>query len=206
MPRFDNPLATWEARYAGADYHFGEAPNAFVRTHAQLLAPGQTVLCVADGEGRNSVFLAQQGLAVTAFDFSPNAVAKAQRLAVARGVHVEHGLGDIHGWDWRGAQYDAVVAIFIQFLSPDERAAVFAGMQQAVKPGGLFLLEGYRPEQVDYGTGGPPHRENMYTAEWLEREFADWDIRELATYDAAIEEGPGHAGMSALIDLVARRR
>jgi SAM-dependent methyltransferase len=205
MPRFDNPLATWDARYAGADYHFGEAPNAFVRTHAGLLAPGATALCVADGEGRNSVHLAQQGIVVTAFDFAPNAVAKAARLAEKHGVAVDHRLGDIHAWDWSAASYDAVVAIFIQFLSPEDRGAVFAGMKQAVKPGGLFLLEGYRPEQIAYGTGGPPHPENMYTDAWLRAEFAGWELRELAAYDAVIDEGPGHAGMSALIDLVARK-
>jgi hypothetical protein len=102
-------------------------------------------------------------------------------------------------------RYDAVVAVFIQFLDPAAREPVFAGMKGAVKPGGLFLLEGYRPEQVDYGTGGPPRREHMYTREWLERQFSDWSVLELATYDAAIAEGQGHRGMSALIDLVAQR-
>jgi SAM-dependent methyltransferase len=205
VARFANPFETWQARYAGDGYHFGEAPNAFVRAHAHLVAPGQTVLCVADGEGRNSVHLAEQGAVVTAFDFSPNGVAKAQRLAAARGVRVDHRLGDIYRWPWQAAQYDAVVAVFMQFLPPDDRAEVFAGMRAAVRSGGLMLLEGYRPEQVEYGTGGPPHRENMYTAEWLQREFAGWDIRELNAYDAHIEEGPGHAGISALIDLVARK-
>ena len=205
MPRFDNPLATWNARYAGAEYHFGEAPNAFLRAHAHLLAPGATALCVADGEGRNSVFLAQQGIAVTAFDFAPNAVAKAASLAAKRGVQADHRLGDIYAWDWPATTYDAVVAIFIQFLPPEDRGTVFTGMKRAVKPGGLFLLEGYRPEQIAYGTGGPPHAANMYTVEWLRGEFAAWDIRELASYDAVIDEGPGHVGMSALVDLVARK-
>ena len=205
MTDFDKPFETWNARYAREDFHFGEAPNAFVLAGAHYLQAGQAVLCVADGEGRNSVFLAEQGLRVSAFDFAPNAVAKAKRLATSRGVRCNHQLGDIFAWDWTSATYDVVVAVFIQFLSPAERELVFAGMKQAVKPGGLLLVEGYRPEQVDYGTGGPPHREHMYTIEWLAGQVSDWEVLELKAYDAAIHEGQGHSGMSALIDLVARK-
>jgi SAM-dependent methyltransferase len=205
MSGFDNPLDTWNARYAHEDFHFGEEPNAFLRAGARYLKARQHVLCVADGEGRNSVFLAEQGVDVTAFDFAPNAVAKAKRLAERRGVRINHQLGDIKAWDWTAASYDAVVAVFIQFLSPTDRDPVFAGMKRATKPGGLVLLEGYRPEQVDYGTGGPPRREHMYTREWLESQFADWEILLLESYDAEIHEGKGHSGMSALIDLVARK-
>ena len=205
MPGFANPLETWNARFAGDDYLFGEEPNDFVQREAPRLPRGATVLCVADGEGRNSVWLAQQGHAVTAFDFAPNAVAKAKRLAAMRGVTVDHQLGDVYDWPWTAAQYDAVVVVFIQFVPPEERAAVFAGLRAAMKPGGLLLLEGYRPEQVDYGTGGPPRREHMYTREWLAHEFADWDVLLLDAYDAEVREGRGHRGMSALVDLVARR-
>jgi len=80
------------------------------------------------------------------------------------------------------------------------------GMRAAVRPGGLFLLEGYRPEQVDHGTGGPGRREHMYTAAWLGTGFSGWDILHLVEYDAELAEGEAHAGRSALIDLVARRR
>ena len=160
---------------------------------------------MADGEGRNSVWLAEQGFTVTAFDFASNGLAKAKRLAERRGVSVSYHLGDIYTWPWTAARYDALVAVFIQFLPPDDRDSVFAGMKSAVEPGGLFLLEGYRPEQVDYGTGGPPRREHMYTRAWLGQQFSDWDILVLNNYDAVIREGQAHNGMSALIDLVARR-
>ncbi len=206
MTGFKNPLETWNARFSGEDFHFGEKPNIFLQAHANLLLKGQSALCVADGEGRNSVFLAERGLRVTAFDFAPNAVAKARRLMAQRGVHVDIQLGDILAWNWAAATYDAVVAIFIQFLPPAEREMVFAGMKRAVAPGGLFVLEGYRPEQVDNGTGGPPRRDHMYTREWLESEFSEWEILELNDYDAVIHEGRAHGGMSALIDLVARKR
>jgi len=205
MAGFDNPRETWNARFARDDYLFGEEPNAFVRNQAHRIPRGASVLCVADGEGRNSVWLAEQGMHVTAFDFAPNAVAKAARLARRRGVAMDGQEGDLFSWPWATARHDAVVAIFIQFLPPNERDAVFADMQSSVVPGGLFLLEGYRPEQVDYGTGGPPRRDHMYTRDWLERVFAGWEIVLLDSYDAEIDEGSAHSGKSALIDLVARK-
>ncbi|HEX7272075.1 MAG TPA: class I SAM-dependent methyltransferase [Casimicrobiaceae bacterium] len=205
MAGFDNPRETWIKRFAREDFLFGEEPNAFLRAQAHRLKASGSVLCVADGEGRNSVWLAEQGFTVTAFDFAPNAVAKAKRLAARQGVRVSHGIGDMYEWPWAAARYDALVAIFIQFLPPEERDDVFAGMQSAVMPGGLFLLEGYRPEQVDYATGGPPRRDHMYTREWLQRVFSSWEIFALDAYDAVIAEGQAHRGMSALIDLVARK-
>ena len=205
MAGFDNPRETWNARYAIADYLFGEAPNEFLVRAASQIKPRGTVLCVADGEGRNSVWLAEQGFAVTAFDFAENAVDKARGLAKRRGVSVDHRLSDLEHWDYEAARYDALVAIFIQFLAPETRNALFDRMQSAVLPGGVFVLEGYRPEQVDYATGGPPRRDHMYTREWIEARFDGWEILSLVLYDAEIREGRAHSGMSALIDVVARR-
>jgi hypothetical protein len=205
MAGFESPFETWNARFAREDYLFGEEPNAFLRTQAHWLPRGGSVLCVADGEGRNSVWLAEQGLHVTAFDFAPNAVVKARRLAERRKVSVSHELGDAYTWPWSRNRYDALVAVFIQFLPPDERDGVFAQMQSAVTSGGLFLLEGYRPEQVAYRTGGPPRREHMYTREWLETIFSGWEILVLDAYNAVLQEGHAHDGVSALIDLVARK-
>jgi len=202
---FDDPRGTWNTRFSGPDYHFGRMPNAFLAREASRLTPGQAVLCVADGEGRNGVFLATRGLAVTAFDIAPNGVAKARALAAEQGVHVDVQEADIREWNWDARTYDAVVAIFIQFLTPGERPGVFRGMQRAVAPGGLLLLEGYRPEQIGYRTGGPGNPEHLYTREWLEEAFRGWELLRLDAYDAALDEGSGHAGMSALIDLVARK-
>ena len=205
MAGFDNPLETWNARFAREGFLFGEKPNAFLRTQAHRLQPGGSVLCVADGEGRNSVWLAEHGFRVTAFDFAPNAVAKAKRLAQRRSASVSHEVGDAYTWPWTTRRYDGLVAVFIQFLPPDVRDSVFAGMKSAVAPGGLFLLEGYRPEQVDYRTGGPPRREHMYTRDWLKSTFSDWEVLVLENYEAVIQEGQAHNGISALIDLVARK-
>ena len=202
---FDDPRGTWNARFAAPGYHFGRAPNAFLAREAARLSPGQSVLCVADGEGRNGVFLAAQGLEVTAFDIALNGVAKARALAAEAGVAIDAREADIRTWDWDARAYDAVVAIFIQFLAPAERPDVFRGMQRAVRPGGLLLLEGYRPEQIGYRTGGPGKAEHLYTRECLEATFAGWTLLRLDAYDAELHEGSGHAGMSALIDLVARK-
>jgi SAM-dependent methyltransferase len=196
----------WDERYANDDYVFGTEPAAFVARTAGLLPPGADALVVADGEGRNSVFLAQQGLAVTAMDISPVGVEKAQRLASERGVAVDFRIADILTWDWAPDTYDVVAGVFIQFLSPAQRPIVFEGMQRTLRPGGLLLLHGYRPEQLKYDTGGPKDPAHLYTEALLAEAFAGLDIEMLHGYDAVIEEGPGHAGMSALIDLVARKR
>ena len=195
----------WNQRYARDDYLFGTRPNAFLARQAWHLVPGQRALAVADGEGRNGVWLAEQGLRVHAVDASPVALEKARRLAASRGVDVEFELADLADWAWPEAAYDVVVAIFIQFADPELRARHFEGMRRALVPGGLLLLEGYRPEQRAYGTGGPSAVVNLYTEKLLRQEFAGFAIEELAAYDAVIQEGAGHHGMSALIDLVARK-
>lgn len=197
-------LARWNERFSAPGYLFGTAPNRFLASSKHLLKPGQRALAVADGEGRNSVWLAQQGLSVTSVDFSPVALAKARQLTEQSGVAVETIEADLANWEWPAAAYDVVVAIFIQFALPPMRDKLFAGMRAALKSNGLLILEGYRPQQVEYGTGGPPNRENMYTRELLEAAFAGMEILHLKEYDAAIEEGAGHKGLSALIDLVAR--
>ncbi|MGG7644513.1 SAM-dependent methyltransferase [Rhodovulum sp. YNF3179] len=195
----------WNDRYDRPDYLFGTAPAVFLTEQAEWLRPGLRALAVADGEGRNSVYMAGQGLDVVAFDAAEVGLDKARRLAAARGVTVDFRLSDIESWDWDAAPYDLVVAIFIQFADPALRARIFEGMTRALAPGGVLLLHGYRPEQVDYGTGGPPLRENMYTEEMLRVAFADLEILRLESYDREVQEGEGHSGMSALIDLVARK-
>lgn len=202
----DPELDRWNGRFAAEDYVFGTAPNAFLAAQAPLLTPGARALCIADGEGRNSVWLARQGLQVTAFDFSPVGMEKARRLAERFGVNVDYRLSSMDDWRWDAERFDVVAAIFVQFASPPQRQRMFDGMKQALGTGGLLILQGYRPEQIEYATGGPKRRENMYAEAMLRDSFADLDILHLASHDNAVDEGPGHSGMSALIDLVARRR
>lgn len=195
----------WNDRYNTPDYLFGTEPAAFLRREAHRLTAGQTALCVADGEGRNSVFLAGKGLQVTAMDGAEVAVAKARALAAARGVTVDFHVADISGWDWDARPHDAVVAIFIQFAAPPLREAIFAGMIRALAPGGLLLLHGYSTAQLAHNTGGPRSIENLYTADLLADRFADLNILHLAEYEADLAEGTRHVGRSALIDLVAQK-
>ncbi len=197
-------MSFWDQRYAQSGYLFGTEPADFLHDQAGVLAPGSRVLCVADGEGRNSVFLAGLGHEVTAFDASSVALEKARALAAEKGVSVDFHLSGIEDWDW-SRTYDAVVGVFIQFAPPDLRDRLFGWMGQAVAPGGLLLLHGYAPRQVGYGTGGPPNAENMYTEAMLRAAFGGWEILRLADYDAEIDEGEGHSGRSALVDLVARK-
>lgn len=194
----------WNERYAGDDYLFGTEPAAFLHRAAEWLRPGATALAIADGEGRNSVWLAEQGLTVAAFDPAPNALAKARKLAAARGVVVDYHLADLDGWDWSRV-FDVVVGIFIQFVGPEDRELLFGRIKQAVKPGGLVLLQGYTPKQLQYRTGGPSAVENLYTEALLREAFADFELLVLKEYEDELSEGSGHCGRSAVIDLIARR-
>jgi len=197
-------LERWNGRYSAPGFLFGEAPNAYLASKVGLLPKNGRALSVADGEGRNSVWLAEQGLSVDALDFSPVAIAKAKAFAAARGVKINFAQANVVEVEWPTALYDVIAAIFIQFATPAERDHLFRWFKRALKPGGLLILQGYRVEQLGYGTGGPPERDHLYTPALLREAFADWEVLELAAYDADVQEGSGHKGMSALMGLVAR--
>ena len=199
-------VARWNQRFAQEDFVFGEAPNAWLRDHAHHWQAGQRVLCVADGEGRNSVWLAQQGLRVEAFDISPVGVAKARSLAERRGVQVDYQVADCDGFAWPHAAYDGVAAIFVQFADPAMRARLFAKIVDSLAPGGVLVLQGYTPQQLVYRTGGPSQVENLYTVALLREAFGALELLTLSDYEAEVDEGAGHRGRSALIGLVARKR
>lgn len=205
-PVFADPAGTWNKRFAADGYLFGTEPNVWLREHAGVWSAGQRVLCVADGEGRNSVWLARRGLQVEAFDISDIGVAKARRLAEDQGTTVNFQVADCDGFDWPVAAYDGVAAIFIQFADPALRGRLFADIQRSLKPGGTLVLQGYTPKQLEYRTGGPPVASHLYTEALLREAFAAMDIVELREYEADVAEGSGHLGHSALIGLVARRR
>jgi len=198
-------LNMWDERYAGGEYFFGTRPNAFMVSQHHLLKPGMSCLAVADGEGRNGVWLVEQGLKVLSVDSSAVAASKADTLAEQRGVKLDFEVADLLNWSWAENRYDVVVAIFIQFATPAQRAQLFADMKKCLKPGGLLLLQGYTPKQLEFKTGGPSNRDNLYSAADLQHDFAAMEILQLREHEMAISEGPGHSGMSALVDLVARK-
>ena len=193
----------WETRFASPDYVFGTEPNAFLKKQAPRFSRGQKALALADGEGRNGVWLAEQGLAVVSLDFSPAAQNKARALAAERGVKVTFVRADVHLWDYPQAAFDVVVEIFAQFSPPAQRAIKWRGIRRALKTGGVLIIQGYTPKQLQYGTGGPKQLENLYTRTMLEREFGDFRDVKIVEEERDLHEGASHAGMSAVIGLTA---
>ncbi len=209
MAGFEDAAARWNGRYAAEGFLFGTAPNDVLAAQAALFAPGDRVLCVADGEGRNATWLAGRSCAVTAFDISEVGLRKAAALATERGVAVDARLASVDTWGWDdpacGAPFDAVVAVFVQFATPSQRAAMFEGFARALRPGGVLLLVGYGPLQMTYRTGGPGILEHLYDEVMLREAFAGWRIERLHRAQRTLSEGAGHDGMSDVLELVARR-
>jgi 2-polyprenyl-3-methyl-5-hydroxy-6-metoxy-1,4-benzoquinol methylase len=195
----------WEARYSAPGHAFGKTPNYFLVKCKPLLPASGHVLAVADGEGRNSVWLAEQGLDVHAIDFSPTAQDKARALARERRVSVNFEIADVHSWAYPEAAYDVVCEIFTQFSTPAERALKWAGMSNTLKPGGLLIIHGYTPKQLTYGTGGPKQLDQLYTRPMLEKAFADFQDMIVTEEELELREGTSHGGMSAVIGLTCRK-
>jgi SAM-dependent methyltransferase len=191
----------WETRYRVPEYIFGEEPNYFLASCKSLLPKWGCALAVADGEARNGVWLAEQGLEVVSIDFSPAAQQKAAVLAKKRGVRITLQNADVHTWPYPEAAFDVVCEIFTQFSSPAQRAQKWNGMERALKPGGLLILQGYTPKQLEYGTGGPKELENLYTYKLLQMNFGDFENLKIIEEELELREGTSHGGMSAVIGL-----
>lgn len=204
MSTFNNPMQTWNMRFETEHYVFGELPNAYLQSQSDHLMAG-TALALADGEGRNGVWLAEQGLQVDAFDFSDRAIQKAHALAQKRQVSVNFMCSDWSSFDWQHAHYDNIVGIFFQFATPNERSQIFARMRDSLKPGGTLIIQGYTPRQLDFNTGGPGKLAHLYDETLMLDAFGKWDILDLRTYELEITEGTGHHGMSGLLGLTARK-
>lgn len=202
---FEDAAQTWNRRFAGETYLFGTEPNSYLRRQAFRWEHGDRVLCVADGEGRNSVWLASQGLQIDAFDIAEVGVRKARNLAAQAKTPVNFSVADGDRLAWPANLYDGIAAIFVQFADPAMRKRLFENMTRALKPGGLLVLQGYTPKQLDYKTGGPPLVENLYTPALLREAFKGFDILELKEYEDELTEGTQHHGISALIGMVARK-
>jgi 2-polyprenyl-3-methyl-5-hydroxy-6-metoxy-1,4-benzoquinol methylase len=203
---FSDGADFWNKRFNTPDYIFGKAPNEYLEEQAKHhLKQGDSVLCVADGEGRNSVWLANQGMRVDAFDVSEIALSKAIALATEEGVQVQFSLASSDTWDWQLNQYDAVIGIFIQFADPVMRARLFAQMISTLRPGGVLIIQGYTPKQLVFKTGGPSILEHLYTEDMIRDLIGDLEPVDLCVYEKVLSEGPKHTGMSALLGLVARK-
>ncbi|MBS1245925.1 MAG: SAM-dependent methyltransferase [Proteobacteria bacterium] len=194
----------WNSRYAEPGYAYGTEPNAFLVSQKKYLKPGGKALAVADGEGRNGVWLAQQGLDVLSVDASEVGLRKTQELAADRGVAIRTEKVDLTTWKWPEQKFDVVAAIFIHF-PPEVRARMHRRMFEALKPGGVLILEAFTPEQLTYKSGGPPVAEMLYTADMLRIDFAGGEILFIEEAIAELTEGNYHRGAGAVVRLVLRR-
>jgi len=201
----------WNSRYAEPGFAYGTEPNAFLVAQKKFLRPGMTALAVADGEGRNGVWLAQQGLDVLSVDASEVGLRKARELAAERGVRLHTEQAELMTWSWPVAAYDVVVSIFVHF-PPDVRARLHRAMVSALKPGGVLILEAFTPEQLRYQSGGPPVRELLYTPDMLKADFgvgegaSAGEVLQLEECVAELAEGKYHHGPGAVVRLVLRRQ
>lgn len=195
----------WEQRYRStADLLYGEAPNAYLVRQAGRLRPGMRALAVADGEGRNGVWLAEQGLEVHSVDGAPTAVERARALARQRGVCIEAECAALEEWTWPKGYFDAVVSIFAHF-EPALRERIHGRIRDALIPGGWLILQGFHSRQLGFASGGPRRAEMLFSAALLEEDFAGLQCVELEEYEAILDEGPYHQGRAALVGLVARK-
>lgn len=199
------PGEFWDQRYDGEDYVFGHEPNVWMAANGDLLKPGMTALVPGDGEGRNGVWLAERGLDVTTIDASPVGVAKARSLADERGVKINSVVADLRDWVAPETGYDLVVLAFLH-VDPGDRTDVHRTIARALKPGGLLLLEGFTPDHLNYGKGGPPVTDMMFTEDRLRHDFEGLlTFEEIEALKTELPASERHGGPAAVIRLRARR-
>ncbi|MFZ1109974.1 MAG: class I SAM-dependent methyltransferase [Rhodomicrobium sp.] len=204
----NDQAAFWDERYKGEEFAFGTAPNAFLVAQAHYLNPGRRALAPGDGEGRNGVWLAGRGLIVDTVDVSPLGAAKAKKLAQMSGVSVNAMEADLLTWDWPRGAYDIAAALFVHFFDSD-RPRMHRAMLDALKPGGVLILEAFRPEQIEFQkthrSGGPKTVDMLYSKDKLLEDFAGADIVLLEEATVELDEGHRHKGPAAVIRAVVRK-
>lgn len=198
MNQMNNP---WDDRYSRSEFFYGSEPNDFLVEQSGTIPVGGSVLCLAEGEGRNAVYLAQQGLKVTGVDGSAVGLAKAQQLAAERGVQIQTVVSDLADYDMGVACWDAIVSIWCHLPQP-LRTTVHQRVVQALRPGGVFILEAYNPDQLTYKTGGPPTVELLMTVSDLRHELAGLEFQIAQEVVRDVHEGAGHDGPSAVTQIL----
>ena len=193
----------WDHNFAVAGFKYGTAPNAFLVAQAHRLPPGADVLVPGDGEGRNGVWLAQQGHRVTSMDGSSVGLQKAQALAAERNVTLETALGDLVDWSPAPAAFDAVVLTFVH-LPPAIRADAHRRLAAGLRPGGVLVLEAFHPLQLDHRSGGPKDAAMLYTPETLRQDFSGLDELLAWSGEVTLDEGPGHQGLAHVTRWIGR--
>ena len=198
--------AIWDERYSEDELAYGAEPNDFLREQVAALTKGDC-LCIAEGQGRNAVWLAEQGFTVTAMDQSPVGMERAQTLAAARGVSITTEVGDLATYDLGQGRWDCIVATFVH-LPPGLRRDVHRRIVAALKPGGTVLVEAYTPGKYAMpGSGGPPEaqRDRVMTREMLLEDFAGLEPVVALEVEREVNEGKYHSGRSAVVQFLGRK-
>lgn len=198
----------WNERYSEAEYIFGTEPNDFLKEQFEHIPAGGHVLCLAEGEGRNAVFLAEQGYQVTAMDLSDVGLNKALKLASKRGVDITTQIADLASYQFGEGEWDGIVSIWVH-MPETVRQYVHAQITPALKPSGVFILEAYTDQQLTMdAVGGPPamQKERFGSLETIRRELAE--LKEIIGLETQrmVSEGSGHQGLSAVVQFVGRKK
>ncbi|MBI4932398.1 MAG: class I SAM-dependent methyltransferase [Actinobacteria bacterium] len=193
----------WEQRYGADTYIYGTEPNDFLRDQIHSLPDGP-VLCLAEGEGRNAVFVAATGREVHSVDLTESGVAKTRRLAQERGVSVNAVMADLATHDIGDERWGAVVSIFAH-MPPHVRRDLHARVVAALRPGGVLLLEAYTPDQIGRGTGGPAVAEMTMSLDLLREELEGLEFLHALETERVVVEGAGHTGVGAVVQVIARK-
>jgi cyclopropane fatty-acyl-phospholipid synthase-like methyltransferase len=197
--------AFWNERYSGAELVYGEAPNEFLAMMADRLPISGDALDIGAGEGRNALFLASRGLRVLAVDQSVVGMQKAQRLAQARGLALRTEAVDLKEFNAEHNSFDVISSIFVH-LPATLRAQVHQRAQAWLKPGGVFLLEAYAPNQIERGTGGPKDPALLASLDLILGELNGLAIEHQAALVRNVSEGRFHTGEASVVQIVARKR
>jgi SAM-dependent methyltransferase len=193
----------WDQRYDTPEYVYGREPNAFLAANLPSL-PGGRALCLAEGEGRNAVFLARSGFDTTAVDLSAVGLRKARALAEESGVRIETVRADLAEYPIPVASIDLIVSIFCH-LPAVVRTDLHRRVVDGLRAGGVYLLEAYTPDQIGRGTGGPSRPELMVTLEDLRRELHGLEIEHGRELVRPFDEGSLHQGDGAVVQVIARK-
>ena len=196
-------MTSWDERYSQEGWAFGTEANEFLKQQAHRIPEGQ-VLCLGEGEGRNSVFLAEQGYEVVGVDRSQVGLDKALALARERGVSVETVVSAIEDFDLAEGEWEGIVSVFFH-LPRELRERVHRSVVRGLAPGGILILEAYTPRQLEFGTGGPPDIEKLMTLDLLRRELEGLDFLVAQEIEREVQEGRHHHGVGSVVQVVAVR-
>ncbi|MCY9530312.1 class I SAM-dependent methyltransferase [Paenibacillus alvei] len=195
----------WNERYGSAEYYYGEEPNAFIREQAHHLENCRTIIAFAEGEGRNAIYLARAGHQVTAIDYSENGLNKTEKLAHKYNVRVHTKQANLLTDHIAQQEYDAAIMVFGHFHQR-EQGLIVNKLKQAVKPGGIIMLEVYSKEQLRYGTGGPPDIDMLYDPAGMLAWCKELEVLHFYYGEQNRVEGKGHTGLAHVIQVIARHR